>query len=99
MVKKRKKTQARRQNKRTTAAVEKVIKLKVRFNWSSAQMKAVAEAMYNKDEAEMILRLVRAEFSGGYCGHRLHGCTGCEEHFWLYREKDDCPICGNMEGR
>ena len=41
------------------AAVEKVIKLKVRFNWSSAQMKAVAEAMYNKDEAELILRLVR----------------------------------------
>lgn len=80
-------------------AVDKIIRMKVEFNWSYKEIKTIANAMYHKEEAEAILRLVRREFSSGYCAHRLHGCAGCDEYFWMYSEKHDCPICGDSEGR
>ena len=56
--------------------------------------------MYNKEEAEIVMKLVRQDFQDkGYFAHRLHGCAGCDDFIWIKHEDMICPNCNNLDGR
>ena len=85
--------------RRRSKAVDRIIKLKVKYNLSEEHLSYFVELL-NPSEAELILRLVRKVFQNDdYCAHRLHGCAGCDDFIWIHNEKMDCPNCNNMDGR
>ena len=80
--------------------IDRIMNLKVKHNMSDAEMEDIVRTTCeSEEEADEILRIVRKQFRAGYCAIRLHGCEGCEDYFWLYKENHDCPICGNSAGR
>lgn len=96
MRRKRRRVSRRRHSK----AVDRIIKLKVKYNLSAEHLRNLVVDMYNREEAEAIIRLVRKDFKNdGHCAHRLHGCAGCEDFIWIHSETMVCPNCNNMDGR
>ena len=54
----------------------------------------------NAEESKTILKIVRKDFKdGGYYAYRLHGCSGCNDYIWMFKESHVCPNCNNSDGR
>ena len=94
MPQKRKRVTARRRAK----VVDRLIKLKVKCNFSVAQLKEII-SMYQPNDAECIEKCVHKELRQNYSAFRLHGCSQCDDFVWLAGEKMDCDICHNQDGR
>jgi rubrerythrin len=85
--------------RRHKQAVTRAVKMKVKYNLSYQQLRDLVN-MYNEEEAEIVMRLVRHDFEDkGYFAHRLHGCAGCENFIWMKHEDMICPNCNNADGR
>lgn len=85
--------------RRHKKAVTNAVKMKVKYNMSYNQLRDLLK-MYNEEEAEIIMRLVRTDFEDeGYFAYRLHGCAGCDNYIWLKHENMVCPNCNNLDGR
>ena len=85
--------------RRHKKAVQRAVKMKVKFNLSYKQLRAVI-SMYNEEEAEVVMKLVRQDFQeNGYFAYRLHGCAGCDDFIWMKDEDFLCPNCNNVDGR
>ena len=97
---KRRRLNATKCRRPRSQAVDRILKLKVKYNFSADQLRKFVHEMYNREEAEVILLLIRKEFKNdGYSAHRLHGCAGCDDFIWLYSETMVCPNCNNLDGR
>jgi len=85
--------------RRHKKAVIRAVQMKVKYNMSYKQLNDLVK-MYNEEEAEIIMRLVRQDFQDeGYFAYRLHGCAGCDNFVWMKHEDIICPNCNNREGR
>lgn len=78
--------------------VEKLIRMKVASKLSNKQLLQVIDNWVG-EETELTAKLVRQQLANGYCAHRLHGCTTCNDFIWLDQEKIVCPNCNNSNGR
>ena len=100
MRKKRRRLNAKNGRRRHDKVIDRIVKLKVKYNLSAAHLRNFITDMYSLEEAEVVLRLVQKAFKrGGYCGHRLHGCAACNDFIWLHGETMLCPNCNSMDGR
>lgn len=81
-----------------TDIVERLIRMKVKCNFSAEQLKQIS-GLYEAKDADEMLKIVRTELRHNYSAFRLHGCSQCEEFIWIAGEKMDCDICQNQVGR
>ena len=82
----------------TNATVDRLIKMKVKCNFSVDQLKEII-SLFEPTEAKFIEKLVRKELRQNYSAYRLHGCAQCEEFVWIAGERRPCDICNNQDGR
>ena len=78
--------------------VEQLIRTKVSSQLSNKQLIELIETWVDED-SKSIAKLVRKELDNGYCAHRLHGCTTCNDFVWLEHEKIVCHNCNHSRGR
>ena len=83
---------------RTSGLVERLIKLKVKCNFSVKQLQEIVD-LYQPSEAKTIAKLIRKQLREDYSAYRLHGCSQCEEYIWITGENHPCGVCQNQDGR
>ena len=83
---------------RASGLVERLIKLKVKCNFSVKQLQQILD-LYQPSEAKSISKLIRKQLREDYSAYRLHGCSQCEEYIWIASENQPCDVCQNQDGR
>ena len=68
--------------------VERLIQLKVKFNFSVRQLKEII-SLYEPKETELIGKAVIKELRQKYSAFRLHGCSQCDDYIWISAENQD----------
>ena len=92
MVNKRKRCESQ------TGVVDRLIKLKVKCNFSVKQLQKIIR-LYEPNECKSIEKSLKKELRQNYSAFRLHGCAKCDNFIWISNENRPCDICGNQDGR